>query len=44
MNRAQEQFGAARGADANRYWLGRWKESMNGLTDEVLEKAESANG
>jgi predicted pyridoxine 5'-phosphate oxidase superfamily flavin-nucleotide-binding protein len=38
-----ERIGAARGADANRYWLGRWKESMNGLADEVLGESEPAN-
>jgi uncharacterized protein len=31
-----ERIGTAREADANRYWLGRWKQSMNGLADEIL--------
>jgi predicted pyridoxine 5'-phosphate oxidase superfamily flavin-nucleotide-binding protein len=42
-----ERIQASREADANRYWLGRWKQSMKGLADELLaetektEKAES---
>jgi hypothetical protein len=39
-----ERIGTARSANANRYWLGRWKESMNGLADDVLRETESANG
>jgi PPOX class probable FMN-dependent enzyme len=35
-----DQIGAAREADANRYWLLRWKDSMNGLADELLAGAE----
>ena len=31
-----ERIGASREAEANRYWLGRWKQSMNGLADELL--------
>ena len=30
-----EAIGLARSRDANRYWLGRWKESMKGLADDV---------
>jgi uncharacterized protein len=30
-----EAIGAARSRDANRYWLGRWKESMKGLADDL---------
>lgn len=35
-----DQIGTAREADANRYWLLRWKDSMNGLADELLAGAE----
>jgi predicted pyridoxine 5'-phosphate oxidase superfamily flavin-nucleotide-binding protein len=30
-----EAIGEARSRDANRYWLGRWKQSMKGLADEI---------
>ncbi|MEZ4330277.1 MAG: pyridoxamine 5'-phosphate oxidase family protein [Myxococcota bacterium] len=30
-----ERIGEAREADANRYWLGRWKQSMKGLADDL---------
>lgn len=30
-----DRIGAAREADANRYWLGRWKASMKGLADDL---------
>lgn len=30
-----ERIGAAKEADANRYWLGRWKASMKGLADDL---------
>lgn len=39
-----ERIGAAREADANRYWLGRWKQSMNGLADQLLAENGNANG
>jgi len=39
-----ERIESARGANANRYWLGRWKESMNGLADDVLRETESTHG
>lgn len=32
---AVEAIGVARSQDANRYWLGRWKESMKGLADDL---------
>ncbi|MFO0687240.1 MAG: pyridoxamine 5'-phosphate oxidase family protein [Myxococcota bacterium] len=38
------QIESARAADANRYWLGRWKASMKGLADELLAEAEQAEG
>lgn len=30
-----ERIGEAKAADANRYWLGRWKASMKGLADDL---------
>lgn len=38
-----ERIGAARTAKIDRYWLGRWKESMKGLADGVLEEAGNKN-
>ena len=35
------QIEASRAADANRYWLGRWKASMKGLADELLAETEA---
>ena len=31
-----ERIGTARAQDANRYWLGRWRESMRGLADGIV--------
>ena len=38
-----DRIGAARAAKVDRYWLGRWKESMKGLADEIVGKAETEN-
>ncbi|MBY0400836.1 pyridoxamine 5'-phosphate oxidase family protein [Myxococcota bacterium] len=39
-----EQIAASREAEANRYWLGRWKQSMKGLADEILSEVEAKHG
>jgi len=36
-----EGIETARTANANRYWLGRWKESMKGVADEILDRLEA---
>lgn len=38
-----ERIAESREADANRYWLGRWKQSMKGLADEILAEVEDSN-
>ena len=38
-----ERIGTAHAAKVDRYWLGRWKESMKGLADEIVGKVETEN-